>query len=475
MEIAPGRGGRRAPAAADMSALCVAAAMTYRRRGSNEIENAPGGQGDARWIVAILFAVGLFNWMDRMILSVLVEPVRHDLRLSDLEIGLLTGPAFALTYAVAGLLFGYWADHSDRRKLLAVVVAIWSVGTMMCGVGATFVQLFMLRLLVGTGEAGSFPITLSILPERLPTTQRNFALSLVLAGSPLGVLIGSVLAGLIEARWGWRAAFVMLGIPGLLLALLIVLKFDDRRPAATGTFEAPLRGLMMALLAVFRVPTSRYMMIAYAIMSMFAAGLLYWTPAFFIRHHGMSVKEAGSWFGLATGGGALVGYLASGLVADRLVKRSVRWMALLPAIAAACATLAYLAAYASSQTALAIACFAIGSVIVAASGAPSLSTIQSVLPPRVRGTCGAVIGLISSLFGMGLASVLVGALSEAFAHLLGASGLRAALLVTTLFGFPAAAMMWLSSRTLTEDLERVGRGSETTAQTQASLEPARTS
>lgn len=404
------------------------------------------------WLVGLLFLVWMVSWIDRILLGVLIEPIRLDLGLSDIEIGLITGPAFALTYVAGGLFFAIWADRGNRRHLLALAVGVWSVATLLCGSAANFVQLFVLRMFVGVGEAGSLPAIMSIVPERIAAPRRAFVMSLIFSGGSAGLLLGAALAGTVADHWGWRAAFPIFGVAGLMLAMLLLFSVPETRRPEAARSAAILGDFGVGLRAIFAVRTSRLMMLGYAVMSLFAAGLLYWVPAFLLRHHSMSLSAAGAWFGVTNGVGMLVGTLGGGILVDRLVARDMRWMIRFPALTIGGSVLLYLVAFAAPQTSIALVSLFVASVVCASSGGASFGAIQSVLPPDVRGMSGAVLGGLVTLIGMGAASLAIGGLSEVYGVWFGGSGLRAALVTMTLFGLPGAALMWSSSASMMRDL-----------------------
>ncbi|MGE3464546.1 MAG: spinster family MFS transporter, partial [Pseudomonadales bacterium] len=291
------------------------------------------------YALSVLVVVYTFNFIDRQILSILLEPIKQDLGLSDTQLGLLTGFAFALFYATLGIPIARWADQHNRRNLIAAALAVWSAMTALSGFAMNFWHLLIARIGVGVGEAGCSPPAHAMISDYYPPEKRASALGIYSLGIPVGILFGFVAGGWMNEFFGWRAAFFVVGIPGLLLALIV--RFTVREPArgmAEGrqdTSEMPTVKETFALL--WRKRAFRHMAFGGALTAFVGYGVVNWVPAFFIRSHGMGTGEIGTWLGLILGIPGGIGIAWGGFLADRLGARDTRWYLRLVAVALALA------------------------------------------------------------------------------------------------------------------------------------------
>lgn len=397
------------------------------------------------YALALLTAVSFFNYLDRMALAVLLEPIKQDLHLSDGQLGLISGLAFALLYAVLGIPLARWADRHARLKLLASCLAVWSVMTALTGLARNLPQLFLARVGVGIGEAGCSPAAHSLIADYLGPERRAFGISLFQAGGMAGLSGGLLIAGLLADEFGWRHSLALIGAAGLPLALL--LRFTLREPPrrhADPRVQA--ESALAEIRALLRRTPLLHLIFAISIGSFGTYGIVQWLPAFFIRTHHLSLSQVGIWSSLSAGGGGIVGVVLGGLIATRLVRRQPHWELWVPAIAYTASAPLYAAVFLSPSPwiALGIKFFA---TLVAASGVGvSLSAIQAFAEPHRRATAVALALFLQSLVGMGLGPLLVGVLSDILEPTLGAQSLRYAL-VASVIALPWAGVhFWLASR-----------------------------
>jgi MFS family permease len=386
--------------------------------------------------------VYIFSHIDRQVVAILIEPIRHEFGVSDTVIGLLTGLAFAVLYAGLGVPVGKLSDRSNRRNIVAVCCAVWSVATTACGVVQHFWMLLLARMMVAVGEAGGMAPSISLVSDLYPKERRSLAITLFMMGPHLGVLIGLALGGWIAQNYGWRATFIAFGAPGIALAALVWLLVREPR---RGAFDAPaVAAPVMApstpqpqLHRLLTIPAFRYVCLACGIAGISGYGYAVWTPSFLVRTHGMSIAHAGLVFGVTSGMGAVAGSLLSGLLCDKLVARDQRWQIGLPllgvllSIPAALAfflwpagghwTLGPLTVPHPIVFAFAFALFA--------SWWPALSysAISHMVPAHQRGMAAATLNLFITLFGLGIGPLATGFLSDLFIPLYGQQGLRYAL------------------------------------------------
>ncbi len=409
-----------------------------------------------RWyVLGVLALTYAFSFMDRQILSILLEDIRAEFSLSDLQLGLLSGIAFALFYATLGIPIARLADRFNRVKIVSAAVAIWSAMTALCGAASSFWQLFLARVGVGIGEAGGSPPSHSIISDYFNKDERSFALAIYSLGTSFGMLFGLVMGGFVAEFYGWRWAFVCAGVPGLALALL--LKFTVREPlrGAMEDTEQPPRPAPAdseSIIAAFRALWSnrcyRFVNLAHMLGVFVGYGFTVWKPPLYLRQFDLSQSEVGLIVGLTAAGLGVPGILLGGYLADRLSKRDARGPAWLCASAVLVAIPFYLLALWSSDWVVTTIFIGIGVFLYSLSHAPGLAIVQTVVEPHRRAQAAAYVFFLANMLGLGLGPVLVGSLSDAFAAQFDNRSLNAALGCVTLVLFAAAAMYWRTAQAL---------------------------
>jgi predicted MFS family arabinose efflux permease len=415
-----------------------------------------------RYALGLLLGASTLSAVDRQILNVLVEPIRQDLQLSDTQIGLMTGLAFALFYATMALPLARLAERMRRPLLLGACMALWSVFTMVCGAAQSFVQLFVARVLVGVGEAGSGPASHALVTDITPPEKRARALALIGSGQPLGALIGLACGGIAADAFGWRWAFVLAGVPGLLLALLIFFTLRDPRPAAGIGDAIP---SAREALAVLRRKVSFWMFVAgSSLVSTTALAFGAFFGSLLIRNHGAELEALAAGFGqgfgttsvvgamlaLAFGAAGALGVILGGALADRLRARDPAAYLGVPALASLASTPCFVAAALVTTPLAALAFLSLAVVISNFAMAPVLAGAQSIVPVRMRATTSAVLFLIVNFVALGIGPLGVGVLSDAMG---GTDGLQTALAWSALGGPLAAIAFWAGRAALVRDLE----------------------
>jgi predicted MFS family arabinose efflux permease len=386
--------------------------------------------GYRRLVLGMLTLVYVVNFVDRQVLSVLLEPIRRDLDLSDTQLGLLSGLAFAAFYVTFGIPFARIADRYSRRNLIVVCMLAWSAMTALCGMAANLAQLLAARIGVAIGEAGCIAPAQSIISDYYSPTERPAALSVFSVGSPIGVFLGLLLGGWLAELYGWRMALVLIGLPGMLLALLVLWTVREPiRGMASGTPppERPGRFLDDARQLLSR-RTMPLIAVAAGMQSMVLYGMGAWLPSFYMRLHALEAGEVGTLLAVVNGIGAGLGTLGGGFLAAALARRDRRWLCWLPAIAATVATPLYAGAVLAPDLRWSIACVfpaaLLGSVFVA----PTLAAVHGVSGVALRATGLSLVLFLTNLVGIGGGALVVGAVSDALRELEAINSLRYGLL-----------------------------------------------
>lgn len=374
---------------------------------------APLSPARVRYALAFLFVVNMVNFVDRQIVNVLAEPIKQELGLLDWQIGVMTGLAFAMLYTVLAIPLARWADSPtvNRGHLISICLAVWSGMTALCGLAANFTQLLLARVGVATGEAGCSPTAHSLISELVPKARRAAALAVYSAGIPVGKLVGLVIGGVVAHTWGWRAAFLVVGVPGVLLAVLswFTLPEPRVRTAVASTNEDSLRALlrMLAPLRTFWLAS-----LGAAFLAFLSYGQAAFLGSFLMRVHGLNVGEVGLLLGLALGGGGALGSWVGGLVTDRAVVRDVRAYMLVPAIGGLVGAALYAVAPLSNSlswvTALLVAATAFTSVWYG----PIFAAVQGIVPASRRASAAAVHFFVINIIGIGFGPLMFGLLSD---------------------------------------------------------------
>jgi predicted MFS family arabinose efflux permease len=419
------------------------------------------------YAVALLTLVNVFNYMDRMALAVLAPLIKVDLALSDTELGLLVGMAFALFYAVCSLPIARWADRANRRNIIAVALAIWSVMTALSGAAQHLWQLFVARVGVGAGEAGGLPPAQSLLCDYVPPKRRTGVFAVHNFGLIAGAMLGMVLAGWIGALIGWRWTFVALGVPGL--ALAVVVRLTLREPVR-GHFEAPPTdassiSLSHAIELLWRCRTYRLLVTFLALNGFVQTGLLQWWPSLYERVFNLSLGSVGISLGLAFGAGSGLGVLAGGWLGTQAAKRNARLPLLVGAAALVFTLPTVLASLFVSSTVGSLVLVSLAQLFWGLLAGPVYGTLFSVVPPRVRATAGAVVIFATSVVGAGLGPLCIGVLSDLMTPMLGIEALRYAMLAPLAL-FPLLVLaIHAATKALPHDLHVAGAAVGTDAST----------
>ncbi|MBK81967.1 MAG: MFS transporter [Gammaproteobacteria bacterium] len=427
------------------------------------MQTAPGAVQSAldnpryrTYVLTMLVIVYVFNFLDRQIVTILAEPIKVDLGLSDTQIGLMTGLAFAVFYTVLGIPLARLADRANRVSIISAALVVWSGMTALCGMAQNFGQMLAARIGVGVGEAGCSPPAHSLIADYFPPEKRASALSIYALGIPIGSILGLLAGGWIAEFYGWRMAFYLVGLPGILLAVLV--KLTIREPirgmsdptAASGDYQQPPLGSTIRLLV--RNRTMLHLAMGGALTSFVGYGLGQWMPAFFIRTHGLGVAETATYFGLVLGVASAAGTFLGGAIADRLAGWDKRIYAWLPAAGVLVAFPFFVVALMLNQPYVAIAIMITPQLLNSLWLGPAFGTIQNLAPMRMRALASAVLLFILNIIGLGFGPFLVGVTSDLLVGVAGDESLRYAILISTCTYFWAGAHFLVAGRSILGDL-----------------------
>jgi len=423
--------------------------------------------GYRRYALTLLLVIYTLNFLDRQVVNILAEPIKKDLGLHDWQLGMMTGLAFALFYTVLGLPIARLAERANRAWIISGAIAAWSGFTLLCGFAQNFPQLILARIGVGVGEAGCTPPAHSLITDYVPRDRRASAIAFYSIGTPLGSLLGMAMGGVVADAWGWRAAFLVAGAPGLLMAALALLTLKEPRKAAIKGAPHAGPGVGEALQEIAGKKTFWLMAIGAAIIAFAGYGSAAFIGSFYFRNHAAEAAQAAAGFGLGVAGflglalgiiGGVAGILGSftgGVIGDRLGKQGPQGQMTLPAVAAIVGAPFYIFGMTTPSMIAAMAVLAIPTFLNSMWYGPVYGSVQGLVRPQTRATAAAVILFIINLIGLGFGPLAVGALSDFYADGLGmgeGEGIRWALMTSASTMLVAAALFWTARKTIRTDM-----------------------
>ena len=411
------------------------------------------------YILGLLALTYALSIVDRFLLGILLPQIKAELQLNDSLLGLLSGAAFALFYATLGVPIARLADRFGRKYVISASLAIFSAMTALCGAAVNFLTLFLARVGVGIGEAGTTPASLSIISDLFEKERRSLAMAIFSVGANVGMLAGFIIGGYVAVQYGWRQAFLIIGGPGVIVALVILFTMrEPQRGLADGlatTAERPRYSLWCCARFLLSQPAYRNIVLGLSMMLLVATGVIAWLPSFLARSHGMQADEVGRLLGLALGlAGPLGTIVLGGIVADRLSRRDIRWGMWLVGIGALVLCPAYLLVIAAPTGSLAIAAYFVPALFGIFFQGPTAALSQAVSPVSMRATSGALLLLIGNLIGLGLGPLAIGVLSDMLEPQFGQESLRYALLIAPAAAVIGAIFYFRAARTLRDDIAR---------------------
>ncbi|MDB5719431.1 MAG: transporter [Alphaproteobacteria bacterium] len=413
--------------------------------------------GGGRVLVILLLAY-IFNFIDRQIVGVLAVPIKAELGISDTQIGLMIGLAFALFYTGLGIPIAWLADRGSRVRIIAISLGLWSLFTALCGFTRNFPQLFLARMGVGVGEAGGVAPSYSLIADYFPPEQRARALAFFSFGIPIGSAIGLYLGGWIAQAVNWRSAFMVVGFAGLLIVPLVA--FGIKEPVrgghdsgASGVAPPPLRRTLALLLSK---PSFWLLSLGAACSSIMGYGLFAWLPSLFVRSYKMSLIEASVFYGTIVLIGGVAGVWLGGWISDRAGRARPGAYALVPALAWAIAAPFILAGLSMPIRSAAFFLFLVPTALTLAWLGPVTAAIQHIVPPAMRSTASACFLFINNLIGIGFGVPFLGYVSDRMKAAHGADSLLYSISYGLGFYAIATILLLIASRTLKRDWYRGG-------------------
>ena len=415
----------------------------------------------AYYALGLLTVVYSFNFIDRQLLAILQESIKADLSLSDSQLGLLTGFAFAVFYVTAGIPIARWADHSNRRNIVALALFLWSFMTALSGLAQNYIQLLLARIGVGVGEAGGSPPSHSIISDIFPAGKRASALGFYSTGVSFGILFGFLFGGWLNEFFGWRVAFFVVGAPGIALAVLV--RYSLREPlrgmAEQRTVSSEAVTVRQVVKLLWSRMSFRHLALAAALNAFVGYSVSSWSASFFIRSHGMTTGELGTWLAMIIGLGGAFGVFFGALLADRLAPRDKRWYVWLPALSCLVIAPFSAAVYLVEQPYVALALLVVPGLLHNVFLGNTLAVTHGMVGLRMRAMSSAILFFIINIIGLGAGPWSVGVLSDYLTPSLGSEALRnAMLLLSPPIMLWSATHFYLASRTLRQDLDAAPAG-----------------
>jgi MFS family permease len=401
------------------------------------------------YCLAVLTAVAALNQLDRQLMSILLEPVRREFALTDVQLGLLSGLAFSALYTTLSIPAAVWAVNHSRRNLIAVAATVWGGMTALCGAAQSFGQLLLARLGVGVGEAGGIPPSHAIISDLYPPGERATAMAIWSAGNNVGLFVAFLFGGLIAQRFGWRMAFIVAGIVTVLFALLVRLTVRD--PPRAAEAGAALRSggrVRESWWLMWRDPALRQVWAGAVITAAVGFGALAWIPSYLARSHQLPLATIGVYLALVVGLGGALGSWLGGYYSDALRRRDIRWSLWLVAAVFIGSKPFSMAFYLLDNTVLALTLFAIPAAAGGIFMGPSVAVLHDRVPAALRPIVSAIFLMFINFIGLGLGPLITGALSQFVFASAGEHSLRYALVVMQIAGVWGGLHYWLAGRHL---------------------------
>lgn len=401
----------------------------------------------AGYTLFLLFLANFLNVADRALLGIVIDPVKADLVLTDTQMSIVSGTAFVLFNLIMGIFIARWVDFGNRKRILILGVALWSGATALTGVATGFWSLGITRILVGVGEATAFPVAISMISDLFSAPRRPRSIAIFQASTFLGIVVGSILAGVLAAAHGWRAMFLICGLSGFaLVALMMVSMREPERIGETEGETGQEADLFRAISHMMRLPGFVPLSLGMAFAGMAVSALPVWAPAFLLRSHGVPLAAVGAIIGPAVGLGGISGTVASGMLASHLVRKRGGdvYGLLVPLIAVPLAAPFYLVFISASSLTLAMTSATVMNFLLATAVGPCIAVAISIAPSRMRAVSSTLMLLASGIIGGAIAPLIVGWASDLLAPQYQGESLRYALATMAPTPLIAGLFIWWS-------------------------------
>jgi len=422
-------------------------------------EPLPGGisRGARRYAIVVLAVVYMFNFVDRQILAILLPSIKEEFQVGDTVLGLLAGTAFALFYVILGIPIARLADRRNRRNLIALAVAVWSGMTALSGLAANIWQLTLARIGVGVGEAGCSPPAHSMIADLYPPEQRSSAMGFYTLGISAGIMLAYLAGGWVVQNMGWREAFFIIGLPGLLLALIV--RFTLPEPRRGASEERRDSGSQPELIIVVRFLLERrsflYMSIAAGLSAFVGYSIINFMPSFIDRSFGVGIAVIGFWLGLIYGIAGGAGFYFGGYFADRIGRAGHRKAMEFIALSTVASALFYGGVFLATSVTVCMTLLVVPAVIANFYLAPVLSQTQSLVSLRMRAVASSLVLLVINVIGLAMGSPITGFISDLLEPTLGVESMRYSLLIVSSVMLPLAAWCYFrAGKYIDQDLQR---------------------
>ena len=432
--------------------------MVNQSTGANSVDaqDVPSARG-ARTVLFLLTLIAMVQFFDRALMVVILEPLKQEFSLTDAQLGFLSGFSYAAAFALAGIPFGWMADRGNRRNLLAALLAIWSALVAFAGSANSFTALVLTRVGIGAADAGGQPCSVSIISDLYPAQRRAGAVAIFFVGVPLGMASGFIVGAIVAGQLGWRTAFYVAAVPGVVLTILLLLLVKEpKRGASDGISESkdPAPPLSETIGFMRSQKSLVNLMLASVLVTASSSAMMSWIGSLLVRVHGLSLENVGLLTGLCMGGFGAIGTLVFGWVADRQGLKDMRNQPRMMAIAAAVIAVSGTAVSLLPTVLGAAVSLALFASMVAGLNGPTYALTQSLVKVRMRGTSMSTLVVLLNLIGVGVGPALAGILSDQFAAAYGAESVRWAMVCVLLMNIPAVFLFVRCAHTIQDDLQR---------------------
>lgn len=404
----------------------------------------------------MLTIVSVFAFIDRQLIIILQESIKEDLHLSDSQLGFISGLAFSLLYVVVVIPVARWADRSSRKNIIGIALGLWSFITVLTGLANNYIQLALARIGVGLGESGAGPASHSIIADYFPEDKRSMAYAIHGLGIYIGLLFGFALGGILEQFYGWRAAFYIIGLPGLVFAI-VFLSTVKEPPRVLSAFEKSndtIPTFKEVFVFLISKKTFIYLGIATVLHAFVGSSFANWMPPFLARVHHMGTMEIGLWLAFAIGVCGAIGTYIGGYWGDRLSKKDKRWYLWLPALSILLSLPFAYGLLLSSSKIVTLLSYLVPNILYAVFLGPTYALVQSMVSSRMRAIASAIMMVLISLLGMGMGPYLTGMLSDYLSPMAGTTSIRYSLLIVGFLDIIAAYFFYKASKVILNDIRQ---------------------